>query len=185
MHVIAVLLNAVLSMTIAWQLRGEMAVRSSGLEYTVIRPGSLSDDPRHPGAVVLLGHSGAHVPAGKVSRDDVAELVALATFHPAAANATIGVAGAVQATGGIKSEMSWDPARGMHYRAAEMEDAVMEGRDVGGMLEGVAADRDELGEKNHAPYVRAFLALVAGVGVAVVRGVFAVVRHLFLVASPA
>lgn len=89
-HVIAVLLNTVLSMTIRWQLRGEMAVRASGVAYTVVRPGSLSDDPRPDGSVVLLGHGGAHVPAGKVSRDDVAELIALATFDPVAANATLG-----------------------------------------------------------------------------------------------
>ena len=51
--------------------------------------------------MVLLGHSGAHVTAGKVSRDDVAELITLATFHPGAANATLGIAGAVQPTAGM------------------------------------------------------------------------------------
>jgi len=35
--------------------------------------------------VVVLGHSDAHTPAGKVSRDDVAELITAAMFHPAAA----------------------------------------------------------------------------------------------------
>jgi hypothetical protein len=72
-------------------------------------------------AAVLLGHSGAHVPAGKVTRDDVAELITLALFYPGAANATLGIAGAVQKTGGIKTEMSWDPARGMHYRAVRFD----------------------------------------------------------------
>jgi len=52
--------------------------------------------------VVLLGHSDAHTPAGKVSRDDVAELITAAMFHPAAANATLSVAGAARPTGGIK-----------------------------------------------------------------------------------
>ena len=28
---------------------------------------------------------------------------------------------ALYTMGGIKSEMSWDPARGMHYRAVEVE----------------------------------------------------------------
>ena len=117
-----------------------------------------------------------------MSRDDVAELIALATFDPNAANVTLGIAGAAQPTGGIRSEMSWDPARGMHYRAVEVEDTVFEGTDVGAVLSrslrgGAVADVDELREKNHAPYVRAFVALLAGVAVAVVRGVLAVVGY--------
>ena len=179
MQIIAVLLNTVLSMTITWQLRGEMAVRDCGVAYTVIRPGSLSDAPRPEGSVVLVGHSGAHVPAGKVSRDDVAELITLATFSPRAENATIGIAGAARPTGGIRSEMSWDPARGMHYRAVEVDETVMEGTDVGDMLQKVAGDVDALEEKNHAPYVAAFVALLAGVGVAAARGALALVGHLF------
>jgi hypothetical protein len=39
------------------------------------------------------------------------------------------------------------------------------------MLARVAVDEDEtLAEKNHAPYVRAFVALLAGVGVLAARG---------------
>lgn len=81
-----------------------------------------------------------------------------------------GIAGAPRPSGGITSEMAWDPARGMHYRAVEVEDAVAEGTDVAAMLRGVAPDADELTEKNHAPYVRAFVALLAGVGTLLVWG---------------
>jgi hypothetical protein len=41
----------------------------------------------------------------------------------AAANATLSVAGAVRPSGGIKMVQSWDPAKGMHYFAQEMDDA--------------------------------------------------------------
>ena len=138
---IAVLLNAVLSMTIKWQLRGERAVRECGVPYTVVRPGNLLDTPRPRGSVVLVGHGDAKVPAGKVSRDDVAEVISVATFAKNCQNATVGVAGAPAPTGGIASQMAWDPARGMHYVAVEHEERVREGDDVAAMLEGVAGGR--------------------------------------------
>jgi hypothetical protein len=71
------------------------------------------------------------VPAGKVSRDDVAELIAISMFRANCADATIGVAGAPAPTGGIRSEMAWDPARGMHYRAVEHEETLYEGDGFG------------------------------------------------------
>eukprot|EP00982_Pelagococcus_subviridis_P009022 30895-Pelagococcus_subviridis.AAC.10 len=84
MHPIAVLLNVVLSMSIQWQLAGEVATRSivaaAGKEYAVVRPGNLSDAPRPENSVVIIGHGGAHVRAGKVSRDDVADCVFAAAF---------------------------------------------------------------------------------------------------------
>ena len=38
---IALLLNMVLSMTIKWQTKGEQAIRESGLDYAIIRPGEV------------------------------------------------------------------------------------------------------------------------------------------------
>ena len=166
-------------MTITWQLLGEKAVRDSGLEYTVVRPGNLLEIPRLDGSVVLVGHGDAHVPAGKVSRDDVAELIALSMFRANCANATIGVAGAPAPTGGIRSEMAWDPARGMHYRAVEHEETVYEGTDLDGMLAGVGKDIGELNEKRHKPFVAAFVALLCGVGVAFAWALVAAVRAVF------
>ena len=176
---VAVALNAVLSMTITWQLLGEKAVRDSGLEYTVVRPGNLLETPRPDGSVVLVGHGDAHVPAGKVSRDDVAELIALSMFRDNCADATIGVAGAPAPTGGIRSEMAWDPARGMHYRAVEHEETLYEGTDLDGMLAGVGKDIGELNEKKHKPFVAAFVSLLCGVGVAFAWACVVVVRAAF------
>ena len=176
---VAVALNAVLSMTIKWQLLGEKAVRDSGLEYTVVRPGNLLETPRPDGSVVLVGHGDAHVPAGKVSRDDVAELIAISMFRANCADATIGVAGAPAPTGGIRSEMAWDPARGMHYRAVEHEETLYEGTDLDGMLAGVGKDIGELNEKKHKPFVAAFVSLLCGVGVAFAWACVVVVRAAF------
>lgn len=175
---IAVLLNAVLSMTIKWQLRGERAVRACGVPYTVVRPGNLLDTPRPPGSVVLVGHGDAKVPAGKVSRDDVAEVISVATFAKNCQNATVGVAGAPAPTGGIASQMAWDPARGMHYVAVEHEECVREGVDVAAMLEGVEADVGELRERRHFPFVAAFVAALFGAATLATAGLVAAARAL-------
>ena len=46
------------------------AVRASGLDWTVVRPGGLADDEGH-GLVAV----GASLPSGQVSRDDVAQVL--------------------------------------------------------------------------------------------------------------
>jgi len=176
---IAVLLNVVLSMTIQWQLAGEMAIRkicssSSRMKYTVVRPGSLSDDVPCAEDVanggkrrVLLGSGDAHVHAGKVSRADVADAIVESLCRSECENATLSVAGAAAPTGGVRTQLTWDPARGMHWETVEQDPSVREGTDYRNptMWEPVAADVRELVEKPHRRYVGAFLFLLAGLGV--------------------
>ena len=176
---IAVLLNVVLSMTIQWQLAGEMAIRkicssSSRMKYTVVRPGSLSDDVPCAEDVanggkrrVLLGSGDAHVHAGKISRADVADAIVESLCRSECENATLSVAGAAAPTGGVRTQLTWDPARGMHWETVEQDPAVREGTDYRNptMWEPVAADVRELVEKPHRRYVGAFLFLLAGLGV--------------------
>jgi hypothetical protein len=57
-NVIAVLLNVVLSMAVKWQLRSELALRSSKLDYTVFRPGGLTDHGARPQEVVRAQFGG-------------------------------------------------------------------------------------------------------------------------------
>ena len=66
---IAVLLNLVLSLTIRYQTMGERAIRDSGIDYTVIRPGNMKE-PRPEGAQLRLSAgTGVHNhPVGKVLR---------------------------------------------------------------------------------------------------------------------
>ena len=175
---VAVALNAVLSMTIRWQRLGEVATRALAeaeprpVEYAVVRPGNLLDQPRPAGSVVVLGYGGARVPAGKVSRDDVAECVLSATFAANAANATVGVAGKRAPSGGVAAEMAWDPARGAHYKTVALADEVLEGEDVHAMMRSVRADQDTLEPQKYQPYVAFLFALVAGVAALMSVGVF-------------
>lgn len=63
----------------------ERAIRRSGLEYTIVRPGSLTNEPPNGGLVV--GEGGDSV-AGSIPRADVARVMAAAPFTPAARNRT-------------------------------------------------------------------------------------------------
>ncbi len=66
-----------------WKLKGENAVRESGLAYTIIRPGGLTDDSG--GASGILIDQGDKI-SGRISRNDVAAAVRhalnnISTYH--------------------------------------------------------------------------------------------------------
>ena len=66
--------------------------------------------------------------------------------------------------------MSWDPARGMHYKTVETESVAQEGTDVTGMVLQVSADEDELdADVNHRRWVGIFLFGVVGAAAAAAR----------------
>jgi uncharacterized protein YbjT (DUF2867 family) len=66
--------------------KADADLRASGLAYTIVRPGSLTDDPG-TGLVDLA----ARVEGGRVSRDDVAAVLAATVHDQALAGATFGV----------------------------------------------------------------------------------------------
>ncbi|MFJ9630848.1 NAD(P)H-binding protein [Streptomyces sp. NPDC091280] len=67
-----------------WRLAGENAVRSSGLPYTVIRPGWLTDEPGHGQLHLEQGDVGD----GRVARPHVADACVEALYSPAARGLT-------------------------------------------------------------------------------------------------
>jgi uncharacterized protein YbjT (DUF2867 family) len=68
--------------------RADDAVRASGLEWTVVRPGRLTDDPG-TGRVSV----GERLPSGEVTRDDVAQVLAAVLHAPATAGKTFDLTG--------------------------------------------------------------------------------------------
>jgi len=86
------LLNLVISFTVRWQLAGERAIRASGIDYTIIRPGALTNEEAAPEDLVV-GGDGEGVPVGRVSRRDVACLCVAALESSKASNMTLSVAG--------------------------------------------------------------------------------------------
>ena len=86
---ISILFSIVLSFSNMWNRRGEMLLRESGLDYTIVRPGGLKDDPpaKERGDRLLLASEswGDDQPPATtgISRADVASLLCLSlgTVH--------------------------------------------------------------------------------------------------------
>ena len=89
---VAALFNALLSCTGKWHDRGERALRASALDYTILRPGGLSDAPR-PARVNVQAVSADRPtppPPARVGRADLAELAVVTALGDArAARATL------------------------------------------------------------------------------------------------
>ncbi len=83
----AVRMNDQLGGILTWKLRGEDAVRESGIPYTIIRPCALTEEP---GGQALVFEQGDNI-RGKVSREDIAELCIQALEQPKACNVTFEV----------------------------------------------------------------------------------------------
>ncbi|WP_408959004.1 NAD(P)-binding oxidoreductase [Natrinema sp. 74] len=66
----------------------ETALRRSGLQYTIVRPGRLTNEP--PTGEVVVGEGGDSV-SGSIPRADVARVMAAAPFTPDARNRTLEV----------------------------------------------------------------------------------------------
>ncbi len=83
----AVRMNDQLGGILTWKLRGEDAVRESGIPYTIIRPCALTEEP---GGQALVFEQGDNI-RGKVSREDIAELCVQMLEQPKACNVTFEV----------------------------------------------------------------------------------------------
>jgi len=136
------LLNLVISRTVRWQLAGERAIRASGLDYTVIRPGALSRDASEApeGYGLTLADDGGLPPPPpaseiRVGRRDVARLCADCLAHPNARRATLGAL--------------WSRAEGAP-------------KTWGPLLEEVREDRTDLVDKPFLAGVRLLLLAVLG-----------------------
>lgn len=68
---VSILLNTMLNMVMKWKLEGERCLRESGLTYTVVRPGGLTDVPNE-NREIKLGQGDTL--RGRISRDHVADL---------------------------------------------------------------------------------------------------------------
>lgn len=83
----AVRMNDQLGGILTWKLRGEEAVRSSGVLYTIIRPCALTEKP---GGKLLILEQGDNI-RGQVTREDIAELCIQTLSQPVATNTTFEV----------------------------------------------------------------------------------------------
>jgi len=84
-------LNQMFDNVLIWKSRGEDALRASGVDYTIIRPGGLMDTPGDKAAVVF--EQGDRKLTGMISRENVALVCVAALRVPAARNRTFEVFG--------------------------------------------------------------------------------------------
>jgi uncharacterized protein YbjT (DUF2867 family) len=85
MHPIRVMLNNFRWGLMDQKFKSEEFLRSSGIKYTVVRPGGLKDSP---GGEKMLSVQQGDTSAGSVSRADVAAVCVAALTDPAAENVT-------------------------------------------------------------------------------------------------
>ena len=98
-------LNRMFDNVLIWKGRGEDAVRASGVPYTIVRPGGLTDKPGGQSGVRLeQGDKGT----GFIPRADVARVCVAALKSPAARNRTFELYSAPSAS----PETDWDAAFG-------------------------------------------------------------------------
>ena len=83
----AVRMNDQLGGILTWKLRGEEVVKTSGLNYTIVRPCALTEKP---GDKILVAEQGDNM-RGQISRDAVAQLCIEALNLPEAVNKTFEV----------------------------------------------------------------------------------------------
>lgn len=85
-------LNAAVGNVMIWKLRGEDYLRASGVDYTVVRPGGLRDDPG--GKLAVTFDQGDKPGRAFISREDVAEVCVASLRNEAARNRTFEVTNA-------------------------------------------------------------------------------------------
>jgi uncharacterized protein YbjT (DUF2867 family) len=74
-------LNAMLDNILEWKLKGEDAVRATGINYTIVRPGSLTNEPGGQRGVRIM--QGDPLDGeGTISRADVAAVLVSAVGRP-------------------------------------------------------------------------------------------------------
>jgi uncharacterized protein YbjT (DUF2867 family) len=83
-------LNQMFDNILIWKSRGEDALRESGVDYTIVRPGGLMETPGDETAVVFEQGDRS---TGMISREDVALVCVAALQVPAARNKTFEVFG--------------------------------------------------------------------------------------------
>ncbi len=85
-------LNKMFDNILVWKLKGEDALRASGVPYTVVRPGGLHNAP--PGQTALTALQGDPKVNGQVPRADVGAICVAALGNKAAQGKTFEVIGA-------------------------------------------------------------------------------------------
>lgn len=89
-------LNRTLDNILQWKLKGELALRATGMRYTIVRPGNLSNDPGGREGVKIM--QGDPLDGGRISRADVASVLVNVLGRPEAYGMTFEIVGDAQSS---------------------------------------------------------------------------------------
>ena len=81
-------LNQMFDNILMWKFKGEEALRDSGVPYTIVRPGGLTEEPGGQAEIKIFAEDGGE---GSIPRADVARVCVAALTNPAAINKTISI----------------------------------------------------------------------------------------------
>jgi len=98
-------LNKMMNNVLLWKFRGEEALRSSGVPYTIVRPGGLVNGP---GGSESLVFAQGDTTAGRINREDVALICIAALGNDSAINKTFETY-----SGGEPGENNWTEKFGL------------------------------------------------------------------------
>lgn len=85
---LGIVLNLLSGDALKWKAKGEAHLRASGISYTIVRPGGLTDEPGgHVGMALQQGDEGS----GRIPRADVAAVMIAALDNPEALRKTFEV----------------------------------------------------------------------------------------------
>lgn len=128
-QVFTVLINMLGNMAKGWNYEGEQLLRSSGLDYTIVRPGVMGRDDIPSGGVLALADDGRDLPVSAVTHAQIASLCVDCLDHPNTSRSTLTAMNVAPGTGedsyapllaGVRSDARSFPATlmGEHKRAA-------------------------------------------------------------------
>ena len=91
LYLFKALFNLILSFTVKWHERTEIAIRESGLDYTILRPNELVEDPsaREFNRTLVLHQNFESTKPGEISISDVADLCVESTLNPKLSFSTV------------------------------------------------------------------------------------------------
>jgi uncharacterized protein YbjT (DUF2867 family) len=81
-------LNQMFDNILLWKFKGEEALRNSGVSYTIVRPGSLTEEPGGQVGIKIFPEDAGE---GSIPRADVARVCVAALNNPAAMSKTLSV----------------------------------------------------------------------------------------------
>jgi uncharacterized protein YbjT (DUF2867 family) len=102
----AVLINLLKRNTLAWRRRAEAAIRESGVDYTIIRVGFLTDAPGGRADIVVTQSPLPLSPRRRIGRHDLARAFIAALDHPAASRTTFEITAAKGSPGDLDARLA-------------------------------------------------------------------------------